>query len=61
MIDSLVSDGGMPQGRTQGHAPEVDGAVYIAGEPRGVRAGDFVEVKITEASDYDLTGEIIHG
>ncbi|HEY1266421.1 MAG TPA: 30S ribosomal protein S12 methylthiotransferase RimO [Candidatus Binatia bacterium] len=61
MIDNLASDGGMPQGRTQGHAPEVDGAVYIAGEPRGVRAGDFVEVKITEASDYDLTGEIING
>jgi ribosomal protein S12 methylthiotransferase len=61
IIDSLASESGLPQGRTQGHAPEVDGAVYIAGEPRGIRAGDFVEVKITEASDYDLTGEIIHG
>jgi len=58
MIDGLESDQGMPHGRTQGHAPEVDGAVYIADSRRGLRPGDFVDVTITEASDYDLTGEI---
>jgi ribosomal protein S12 methylthiotransferase len=61
IIDSLASESGLPQGRTQGHAPEVDGVVYVAGDPQGIRAGDFVEAKITEASDYDLTGEIING
>jgi ribosomal protein S12 methylthiotransferase len=58
IIDGLDSELRMPHGRTQGHAPEVDGAVYIAKARRSVRPGDFVDVKITEATEYDLTGEI---
>jgi ribosomal protein S12 methylthiotransferase len=61
MIDALESDQGVPYGRTQAHAPEVDGAVYIAERRAGLRQGDFVDVKMTEASDYDLTGEITNG
>jgi ribosomal protein S12 methylthiotransferase len=49
-------------GRTQAHAPEVDGVVFIRGaESDGKSApspGAFVEVKITEALEYDLIGEI---
>jgi ribosomal protein S12 methylthiotransferase len=58
MIDGLDFEHGMTHGRTQGHAPEVDGAIYIAHAEPGLRPGDFVNVKITEASEYDLTGEI---
>jgi len=61
MIDALESELGLPYGRTQAHAPEVDGAVYIAERRAGLRQGDFVDVKMTEASDYDLTGEITNG
>lgn len=42
--------------RHRGQAPEVDGTTYINdGE---ARAGDRVEVEITEAFDYDLVGHI---
>ena len=42
-------------GRTQGDAPEVDGSVYVKGE--GLKTGEFCKVKITDALEYDLTGE----
>jgi ribosomal protein S12 methylthiotransferase len=52
-------------GRTQGHAPEVDGVVYITnGEADGRTApapGALTDVKITQALEYDLIGEIVHG
>jgi ribosomal protein S12 methylthiotransferase len=44
-------------GRTAGHAPEVDGTVYLRG-PR-VPPGTFVRVRIREAFAHDLTGEIL--
>ncbi len=42
-------------GRSQAEAPEVDGLIYIKGNK--IKVGDFVEVKITEALDYDLIGQ----
>jgi ribosomal protein S12 methylthiotransferase len=51
-------------GRTQAHAPEVDGVVYIAEtDSKGQRElspGIIANVRITQASEYDLMGEIIH-
>lgn len=41
-------------GRTQGDAPEVDGNVYVSGT--GINAGEFLDVKITDALEYDLVG-----
>ncbi len=45
-------------GRTQYDAPEIDGKVYFT-SPAGTRfaEGSFVDVKITDAMDYDLVGE----
>ena len=64
MIESLDAKEGMLAGRTQAHAPEVDGVVYIERRPadarREIRPGDFVDVKMTQALDYDLMGEITH-
>lgn len=61
MIDG-VDDTGQLIGRTQGHAPEVDGAVYlqnaVTSAPIALRSGDFTNVKITQALEYDLIGEI---
>ena len=57
MIDG-TDETGQSIGRTQGHAPEVDGVVYLQNPV--VKSGDFADVKITEALEYDLIGEIQH-
>ncbi len=44
-------------GRHAGQAPGVDGQVYLSGEP--ARAGELRRVAITQASDYDLVGEVL--
>jgi ribosomal protein S12 methylthiotransferase len=49
-------------GRTQAHAPEVDGVVFVSGaggdEKSVPSPGTFAQVKITQALEYDLVGEI---
>ncbi len=45
-------------GRSEADAPDVDGKVYFKSK-RKINTGAFVEVKITEALDYDLVGEAI--
>jgi len=65
IIDGRDLDSGALSGRTQAHAPEVDGVVYIRHGSAGngqkeLRPGDFAQIKITQALDYDLIGEI-HG
>ncbi|HYP27007.1 MAG TPA: 30S ribosomal protein S12 methylthiotransferase RimO [Blastocatellia bacterium] len=49
------------EGRMETQAPEVDGSILINDVPEGldVRPGDFVNVEITEAHDYDLLGRIV--
>jgi ribosomal protein S12 methylthiotransferase len=49
------------EGRTQFHAPEIDGKVYINdfGALENLEAGRFYRVKITEAHDYDLVARIL--
>lgn len=47
-------------GRTEFDSPEVDNEVLIKTKDHYVRIGDFADVKITAAEDYDLYGEI-HG
>jgi len=41
-------------GRTQFDSPEVDNEVFVNAPDNYLRIGDFVEVKITDASEYDL-------
>jgi ribosomal protein S12 methylthiotransferase len=43
-------------GRSYMDAPEVDGGVYIRSR-KALRTGDFVDVKVTGATEYDLDGE----
>ncbi len=45
-------------GRSYADAPDVDGKVYFTAKER-IAPGDFVEVHVTEAMDYDLVGEAI--
>jgi ribosomal protein S12 methylthiotransferase len=66
MIIGAEPDSGQLSGRTQAHAPEVDGLVFVEGcdtlpnvDPPD--PGELIEVKITAAHEYDLTGEMLHG
>ena len=44
-------------GRHRGQAPEIDGQVYLSGGE--VLPGQMRRVKITQASDYDLVGDVL--
>ena len=44
-------------GRTEFDSPEVDNEVIIDASKHYVRIGDFVDVKITDATEFDLHGE----
>ena len=46
-------------GRTEYDSPDVDNEVLIDAKKHYVKIGDFTDVKITEAVDYDLYGEPI--
>jgi ribosomal protein S12 methylthiotransferase len=64
MIEGTEQDSGKLAGRTQAHAPEVDGFVYVEGcdaQRKGnlPRSGELIDVKITGALDYDLISEIL--
>jgi ribosomal protein S12 methylthiotransferase len=49
------------QGRMETQAPEIDGCVLINDAPEGFapEPGQFVNVELTEAQQYDLVGRII--
>jgi ribosomal protein S12 methylthiotransferase len=49
------------QGRMETQAPDIDGCVLINDAPEGFvpAPGDFVNVMITEAQQYDLVGSIV--
>ncbi len=48
------------EGRLSSQAPEIDGVCYIndfgPGEPR---PGEIRRIRVTEAHDYDLVGELV--
>jgi ribosomal protein S12 methylthiotransferase len=45
------------KGRHAGQAPDIDGQVFLSGGE--VRAGEIRRVRISQASDYDLVGEVV--
>jgi len=49
------------EGRTQFHAPEIDGTVYINdfGPYEQLESGKFYRCEITEAHDYDVVARVI--
>ena len=59
VMKCLVEDGdaGEYTLRSFMDAPDVDGVIYLSSDEE-LRPGSFVDVKITEALDYDLRGEI---
>jgi ribosomal protein S12 methylthiotransferase len=51
------------EGRTQFHAPEIDGKVYINdfGELETLEPGRFYHAQITEAHEYDVIARVVSG
>ena len=49
------------QGRVETQAPDIDGCVLINDAPDGFipQPGEFVNVLIEEAHEYDLVGKIV--
>ncbi len=45
-------------GRTEFDSPEVDNEVLVEAKTNYVRIGDFAEVKITDAQEFDLFGTV---
>jgi ribosomal protein S12 methylthiotransferase len=46
-------------GRTESDSPEVDNEVLVSAEENYVRIGDFAEILIEDANEFDLFGSIV--
>jgi ribosomal protein S12 methylthiotransferase len=55
LVDGV--DDGVAIARSSADAPEIDGLVYVR-DGQDLHAGDLVDVKITDADDYDLSARI---
>lgn len=53
IVDGVVD--GQLVCRTEADAPEIDGNIFAPVE-KGIRVGDFVDIEVTDASEYDLYG-----
>jgi ribosomal protein S12 methylthiotransferase len=52
-------EGGYFIGRTEHDSPEVDNEVMVSAKDQYVRIGDFAHVKINDAAEFDLFGDIV--
>jgi ribosomal protein S12 methylthiotransferase len=61
LAESLMEDGEVWLGRTRGDAPEIDNAVMFTapGIDASAIMGRIVKVRVTDAMDYDLVGEML--
>ena len=57
IVEGIADDGIFYYGRTQFEAPDIDGIIYFT-SPEPLDIGLFVDVKILNAEDYDLIGEV---
>ena len=54
-----TDDQGSCLGRSGREAPEIDGAIYVACQNARPEPGQFIPVRITDAGEYDLRGEML--
>ena len=55
IIDEVDDEGAI--GRSKWDAPEIDGSVFLNGAT-GVKPGDIVQARVTNADEYDVWGEL---
>ena len=58
MIEGFIPEDNTYVGRSYKDAPNVDGLVFIECD-RELMSGDFIDVKITGSTEYDLIGTIV--
>lgn len=58
LVEGVSEDGIFYKGRTYAEAPDIDGNVYLA-SPVPLEEGGFVNIKVLDADEYDITGEVI--
>jgi len=51
LVDGIEE--GQAVARSSADAPEIDGVVYVA-DAKGLKPGDFCEVRVTRAGEHDL-------
>ncbi|MFA5983104.1 MAG: 30S ribosomal protein S12 methylthiotransferase RimO [Methylococcaceae bacterium] len=56
LIDEVVEEGAVA--RSKADAPDIDGQVFIDGATH-LNVGDFVEVELEDADDYDMWGRLL--
>ena len=58
IVDNIDEDGVATCG-TKADAPEIDGNLFIDENTDKIKVGQIIQVKVDEASEYDLWGQII--
>ena len=58
LVEGWLPEDGVYIGRTYMDAPDVDGYIFFTAG-RELISGDFVKVRVTDASEYDLRGEMV--
>ncbi len=56
ILDELYS-GRKAVGRLFFDAPEIDNCVLVSGVPKTCKAGDFIRIRVTAASEYEIHGK----
>lgn len=59
MIEGKVADEDTYVARTYRDAPNVDGYLFV-NSTANFMTGDLVRVRVTDANEYDLIGEVCH-
>jgi len=59
VLVTAAGDGEVCLGRSSREAPETDGEIYVRCGGKIPESGLFIPVRITEAGDYDLKGEML--
>lgn len=58
LVEEIDEESGDRIGRSFRDAPEIDGVVRVSGAPQA-SPGDFIRVRITDSSEYDLSGQMV--
>ncbi len=58
-LESIADDGVFYKGRSYAEAPDVDPVIWVAASQADLQIGQTVQVRIVEASEYELTGVTI--
>ena len=58
LVDHVDADNGAIA-RSAADAPEIDGVVRIARAGKALKPGDWAQVQVTGADDYDLRARIV--